>query len=148
MLRALRLQGRGFESTSSHCVATLDKLLTNNCLWESNVKPPHSSHSSPGGVKANEPALGQRAIITILYYDCYYSNKAKMNVLYQYIIAGQTHTIFQAAQFRLGFNFMVRCQFNGLRFKFSVYLQAYVFTFQISATRIYAYSTLFNSHPS
>src|SRR6218665_1533416 len=26
---------REFESTSSHCAATLDKLLTNNCLWGS-----------------------------------------------------------------------------------------------------------------
>jgi len=33
MLCALQMKGRGFESTSSHCVATLNKLLTHNCLW-------------------------------------------------------------------------------------------------------------------
>ena len=29
---ALQPKGRGFESTSHHCIATLDKLLTHNCL--------------------------------------------------------------------------------------------------------------------
>src|SRR6218665_998826 len=32
MFCALQTEGRRFESTSSHCVATLDKLLTHNCV--------------------------------------------------------------------------------------------------------------------
>src|SRR6218665_4100994 len=55
---------RRLESTSSHCVATLAKLLTHNCLrgrqWETT-----SLISSPGGVKENEPAFRHRTIIII-----------------------------------------------------------------------------------
>src|SRR6218665_1891125 len=63
MYCALQPKGRRFESTSSHCVATLDKLLTHNLRLhlceEGNGKPPHSS---PGGVKATEYTFGQRII--------------------------------------------------------------------------------------
>ena len=56
MFSALQPEDRKLESTSSHWVAILDKLLTNNCLrgrqWETT-----SLISSPGGVKANELAF-------------------------------------------------------------------------------------------
>ena len=68
MFCALQPEGRRFKSTSSHCVATLDKLLTHIMgqqlvqvvCEECNGKPPHSSHLAPGSVKFNEPAFGQR----------------------------------------------------------------------------------------
>src|SRR6218665_353593 len=65
MFSALQPKGRRFESTSSHCVVTLDKLLTHNCLrgrqWEAT-----SLISSPGGIKTDEPAFGLRTIIIII----------------------------------------------------------------------------------
>jgi len=56
MCCALQLEGRRFESTSSHCIVTMDKLLTHNS----------PTHLIPGGVKANEPAFGQRTITIII----------------------------------------------------------------------------------
>src|SRR6218665_1761101 len=64
MFCALQLEGCWFESTSSHCVATLDKLLTDNCPRKATGTMSHISY--PGGIKANEPALGQRTIIIII----------------------------------------------------------------------------------
>jgi len=43
------------------CVATLDKLLTHNCL-QGRQGETTSLISSPGGIKANEPAFGQRTV--------------------------------------------------------------------------------------
>ena len=57
----LQPKGCWFESTSSHCVATLDKLLTQNCLV-GRRRETTSLISSPGGVKANEPVFGQKTI--------------------------------------------------------------------------------------
>ena len=59
---ALQPEGIRFESTWSHCVMTLEKLLTNNCLWGSQWETTSvpALISSPGGVKANESALGQK----------------------------------------------------------------------------------------
>jgi len=62
MFGALQREGRSFESTSSHCAATLYKLLAHNCLW-GRQQETTSLISSLGGVKANEPALGPRTII-------------------------------------------------------------------------------------
>ena len=64
---ALQMQpeGRWFESTSSHCIATLDKLLTCNCLWGRQWETT-SLISSPGGVKANELACGQRTLVILV----------------------------------------------------------------------------------
>jgi len=64
MFRVLQPKGRGFESASRHCIATLDKLLTHNCLWGTQ-RETTSLISSPGGVKAYEPAFRQRTIIII-----------------------------------------------------------------------------------
>ena len=61
---ALQPERPWFESTSTHCVMTLDKLLTHNCLW-GRKRETTSLISPPGGVKANEPAFGQRTIITL-----------------------------------------------------------------------------------
>ena len=56
MFCALWPEGRRLESTSSHCVATLDKLLTHDCLGVRQRKTT-SLISSPGGVKTNESAI-------------------------------------------------------------------------------------------
>src|SRR6218665_1716044 len=63
MFCALKLYNHVFESTctSSRCVATLDKLLTHNCLV-GRRRETTSLISSPGGVKANEPVFGQKTI--------------------------------------------------------------------------------------
>ena len=60
MVCTLQPKGLRFESASSHCVATMDKLLTHVVCAEGNRRLPHSSHP-PG---ANEPAFWQRSIIT------------------------------------------------------------------------------------
>src|SRR6218665_2387183 len=64
MFCAMQPEGRKFESTSSHCVATLEKLLAHNCLCGRQLET-ISLISSPGGVKSSEPAFGQRTIIII-----------------------------------------------------------------------------------
>ena len=61
MCCALHPEGHRFASTSSHCGATLDKLVTHNCL-RGRQREITSLISSPGGVKANEPAFGQRTV--------------------------------------------------------------------------------------
>ena len=65
MFCALQSKCHGFESTSRNYVATLDKLLTHNCLW-GRQRETTSLISSPGGIKANEPAFRQRTIIIII----------------------------------------------------------------------------------
>jgi len=64
---ALQPEGSRLESTSSHCVANLDKLLTHNILWGRQRETTCTSLiSSQGGVKTNKPAFGQRIIIIII----------------------------------------------------------------------------------
>ena len=76
----LQPKGRGFESTSRHCVATLDKLLTQNCL-RGRQRETTSLISSPGGVKAHEPAFGQRTIIIIINDLCARGSKGQHSLL-------------------------------------------------------------------
>lgn len=64
MFYALYREGRRFESTSSHCVVTLDKLLTSFVYEEGNGKSPHSSN--PQWHKANGPGLGGGLINVIV----------------------------------------------------------------------------------
>ena len=42
LVDSFRLKGRGFESRSSHHVATLGKSFTRSCLWHFSVKFRHS----------------------------------------------------------------------------------------------------------
>src|SRR6218665_2481205 len=61
MLCAFQQESRKFESTSRHCVATLDKLLTHNCLRGRQRETTSLTSSS-----SNKPAFRQRTIIIII----------------------------------------------------------------------------------
>jgi len=50
IVEAFQLEGRGFESRSSHHVGTLGKFLTHSCLWHFSVTLRHSIRAVPGAL--------------------------------------------------------------------------------------------------
>ena len=58
-----KVAGSNLPQATAYCIATLDKLLNHNCLW-GRQRGTTSFISSPGGIKANGPAFGQRTVTT------------------------------------------------------------------------------------
>jgi len=77
MFYALQPEGCGFESTSNHCVATMDKLLTHSCMWGRQWETT-SLISSSGGVKAFRQIT---IIIITTFYSILVGNKRLFNLI-------------------------------------------------------------------